>query len=43
LFLIDKEGRMVLVVAKEDTRVDLKAWQAGSGMAATASAKLPCS
>ncbi len=25
LFLIDKEGRMVLVVAKEDTRVDLKA------------------
>jgi Ala-tRNA(Pro) deacylase len=24
LFLIDKEGRMVLVVAKEDTRVDLK-------------------
>ncbi|MCJ7599688.1 MAG: prolyl-tRNA synthetase associated domain-containing protein [Methyloceanibacter sp.] len=25
LFLIDKEARMVLVVAKEDTRVDLKA------------------
>ncbi|MGV1015632.1 MAG: YbaK/EbsC family protein, partial [Methyloceanibacter sp.] len=25
LFLIDKNGRMVLVVAKEDTRVDLKA------------------
>ncbi|MEX2167080.1 MAG: prolyl-tRNA synthetase associated domain-containing protein [Methyloceanibacter sp.] len=25
LFLIDKDGRMVLVVAKEDTRVDLKA------------------
>lgn len=25
LFLIEKEGRMVLVVAKEDTRVDLKA------------------
>ena len=25
LFLIDKEGRMVLVVAKDDTRVDLKA------------------
>ncbi len=25
LFLTDKEGRMVLVVAKEDTRVDLKA------------------
>ncbi len=25
LFLIDKEGRMVLVVAKEDTRVDFKA------------------
>ena len=24
LFLIDKEGRMVLVVAKDDTRVDLK-------------------
>ena len=24
LFLTDKEGRMVLVVAKEDTRVDLK-------------------
>jgi len=24
LFLIDKDGRMVLVVAKEDTRVDLK-------------------
>ncbi len=25
LFLVDKEGRMVLVVAKDDTRVDLKA------------------
>ncbi len=25
LFLTDKEGRMVLVVAKDDTRVDLKA------------------
>lgn len=25
LFLIDKDGRMVLVVAKEDTRVDLNA------------------
>ena len=25
LFLLDKEGRMVLVVAKDDTRVDLKA------------------
>jgi Ala-tRNA(Pro) deacylase len=25
LFLINKEGRMVLVVAKDDTRVDLKA------------------
>jgi Ala-tRNA(Pro) deacylase len=24
LFLVDKEGRMVLVVAKDDTRVDLK-------------------
>jgi Ala-tRNA(Pro) deacylase len=25
LFVVDKEGRMVLVVAKDDTRVDLKA------------------
>jgi len=25
LFLVDKEGRMALVVAKDDTRVDLKA------------------
>ncbi|MGZ8400463.1 MAG: prolyl-tRNA synthetase associated domain-containing protein [Methyloceanibacter sp.] len=25
LFLIDKDGRMVLVIAKDDTRVDLKA------------------
>jgi Ala-tRNA(Pro) deacylase len=25
LFLVDKDGRMVLVVAKEDTKVDLKA------------------
>ncbi len=25
LFLTDKDGRMVLVVAKDDTRVDLKA------------------
>ena len=25
LFLVDKDGRMVLVVAKDDTRVDLKA------------------
>ncbi len=25
LFLVDKEGQMVLVVAKDDTRVDLKA------------------
>jgi Ala-tRNA(Pro) deacylase len=24
LFLVDKEGRMVLVVAKDDTRVDLR-------------------
>lgn len=31
LFLKDKDGRMVLVVAKEDTKVDLKALAKGLG------------
>ncbi len=32
LFLTDKEGRMVLVVAKDDTRVDLKALAGALGL-----------
>ena len=32
LFLVDKDGRMVLVVAKEDSKVDLKALAAKLGL-----------
>jgi Ala-tRNA(Pro) deacylase len=32
LFLVDKDGRMVLVVAKEDSKVDLKSLPAKLGL-----------
>ncbi len=43
LFLTDKDGRPVLVVAKEDTRVDLKVVANASGSGASASASLSAS
>ena len=43
LFLTDKDGRMVLVVATDDTRVDLRHSPSGSPPDGSASARASCS